>query len=148
VEATCDRPKNVTLCGLCLDVDPDCPHDGPRVLPEIRYERIEGTSRLDTRFHVPDSERARISRPSSSWPRVAAKRAPVEAEPLQALIARLDDHVDLDDSLEGLLRDTYAHDPLQTSRLVLSIVGKAESRALTSPGGFLVTRLRQLHRNR
>lgn len=136
------------LCGLCLDVDPDCDHDGPRVLGEIRYERAESSTATAIHWHVPDHERARIERPPSTWPTTAPRHTMTEAAPLQALIAQLDNHLDLDDPLEGLLRETYAHDPLKTSRLVSYIIGKCESRELRSPGGFLATRLHDLTRKK
>lgn len=137
--------KAVSYCVVCDALPGECDHAGPRYLDPIVYERVEGTG-AKSRWHVPDSERWRVDNPPSTWPQPAPRQHTAPAEPLGHLIAKLEAWIELDDKLEGDLRETYAHDPDKTSRLVLSIIEKAESRQVRSPAGLLVTKLRELRK--
>jgi hypothetical protein len=134
----------LTYCVICFAEPGECDHNGHRALPDMVYEVIPDDAGKRYQWRVPDSERWRVDNPPSSWPEHQRREKIEEAIPVDHLIVQLSDWLDVDDSLEDQLRDTYEHDPLKTSRLVRSIIAKIESRAVTRPGGLLVKRLREI----
>jgi hypothetical protein len=138
-------------CIACDAPRGECDHIVGHYLEPLVYTQLEGTDPKSFRWARGVEETWRTDNPQDTWPQAAPRAGSPESTepvPVQQLIVQLEAHIDLDYDLEDLLRETYAHDPLKTSRLVTGIIDKTASRRLKSPGGLLVTRLRQLSRNR
>ena len=125
-------------CIVCDAPIGACTHAGPRYLDAVVYEKVpEG-------WRVPDGdERERFENP----PPLAlggAPTPPTTAREVQKLIVEAEAFVDMSPSLESLLRSTYELNPVRVTRLMDSFLEAVKAGKLSSPGGFLVSRLRQM----
>ena len=106
--------------------------------PEVKYERASNGG-----WKLPDSEtweeRDRVQQ------RLRQKQAPTPRSlPLTELEAILADHIDLLDGLGIDLADAHHRDPARVTRIATDIARSARNGTLTSPGGLLRTKLRNV----
>jgi hypothetical protein len=131
-----------SYCATCDNPDPNgCDHQTHRYLDPIEYLPGPNGSSL-----VSDGdERERWDNP----PKIVHGKAnptTIRREPreIQRLIVELEDHMFLDAPLERLLRNKHEIDPLKVTACVDHVLGKVKAGNLTSPGGFLNSRLKEL----
>ena len=125
-----------SYCVVC-DAEPgQCSHSAGRYLEEIVYERVPGEG-----WAVPEHERERWENP----PKLAAPSRPQEQpKPIQQLVVELEAWIDLGVELERKLREVYEREPLRVTRAANSVIEATQAGRLTSPGGLLMKRLREL----
>lgn len=114
---------------------------GRRYLDPIDYEPVVDEHGARIGWRVPEHERDRWDNP----PRFKEAARPAEQpRPLSQLVVELEAWVDLDPKLERSVRAAYDRDPLRVTRLVVSVVGKAERREIRNPAGLLWRRLQDI----
>lgn len=133
-----------SYCVECDAVVGDCDHDAHRYLAPISHRLIEGTDPQTWQWKRPGSEQWRQWNPWDSWPKPAPSERDEPVIPLANLLAALERRMDLGGPLEDLVRDSYATDPLRTSRACTRLLDDAERQQLRSPGGILFARLKNL----
>lgn len=121
---TCDAPQST-----------DCGHDSLRYLDPIVYERTEFGC-----WRVPDSERERWDNPVLAERRLTNENI----VPIARLIVQLEAQVLLDELLEKRIRNAYEAEPGKVSRIVEHVTEQARQGKLSSPGGLLISKLRDI----
>lgn len=130
----------ISYCIEC-DAEPDqCEHDGPRYLDAVRYKLIAGEKPKGWIWQPSPDDSARMKAGSGymNRPTTPVRRTAV---PLDDLLVMVDEAIGLEDNLELLVSLKYLTEPLKVSRLVEKA---CTSTSLKSPGGYLVSRLREL----
>lgn len=133
----------VSYCVVCDALPGECDHNGHRYLDPIQYEKVEAPEGGRVSWRVPDSERARVDNPPSTWPK-APPRQHRPARPLDELLADASRHVYVDDRLEGQLESLYAFDPVAVTEIVAAVIDGAGTGSMHSPSAFLASRLKRL----
>ncbi len=131
-----------SYCVICDAAPGGCKHAAARYLPSPIYERTDGG------YRVGDEERARWdyngwvkSSGSEHW-RAQPVAAPIPISLEEATETLSTAGVFLDPKLRGMLEDAYRADARQAAQAALHVARSSGS--LTSPGGVLVKRLREI----
>ena len=116
-------------------------------MDEIVYEPVLNEQAVRVAWAVPNHERARWDAGEeiqARWRRTDGGPPRGDSRDIQRLVVELEAWLDVDTPLESQLRAAHEEEPVKVTRLVDKAIAGAKSGALTNPGGWLWSRLKEV----